>query len=133
MLVGCTGAAAPPSIAALTFDGAVWTYERSPTGKYRDQTVPVGTLPPNPWGLYEMHGNVDEWVQDCWHDSYAHGPTDGSAWLGGDGGDCSRRVLRGGSWTSHPRWVRSARRSPVASDYRYDGSGFRLAQDIEPN
>jgi formylglycine-generating enzyme required for sulfatase activity len=68
------------------------------TGIYRKKTVPTGSLPPNPWGLHEMHGNVWEWVQDCWHDSYEGAPDDGAAWEEADGGDCGRRVVRGGSW-----------------------------------
>ena len=60
------------------------------------QTAPVGSFKPNDWGLFDMHGNVWEWTQDVWHDSYDKAPVDGSAWL--DGGDQSIRVLRGGSW-----------------------------------
>ena len=59
------------------------------------QTAPVGSFDPNGWGLHDLHGNVWEWVQDCWNGSYQGAPTNGSAW---ESGDCSRRVLRGGSW-----------------------------------
>ncbi len=59
------------------------------------KTAEVGSYPPNPWGLYDMHGNVWEWVEDCWNDGYQEAPVDGSAWTSGD---CGRRVLRGGSW-----------------------------------
>ena len=59
------------------------------------ETAPVGSFPANAWGLHDMHGNVWEWVRDCWNGSYAGAPVDGSAWLSGN---CSGRVLRGGSW-----------------------------------
>ena len=63
-------------------------------------TAPVGSFPPNGFGLYDMHGNVWEWVEDCWNGSYAGAPSDGVAWVSGD---CAERVLRGGSWVSDPR------------------------------
>jgi formylglycine-generating enzyme required for sulfatase activity len=66
------------------------------TGVHRGQTVPAGSLPANAFGLHEIAGNVWEWVEDCWHSSYAGAPTDGSAWVEADGGECSR-VVRGGS------------------------------------
>ncbi len=67
-----------------------WYYENS-----GDRAQPVGTRQPNPWGLYDMHGNVWEWVQDCWHENYSGAPTDGSAW---EADNCQQRVLRGGSF-----------------------------------
>jgi formylglycine-generating enzyme required for sulfatase activity len=78
------------------------------TGVYRQQTVAAGSLPANPFGLHEVAGNAWEWVADCWHDSYDGAPIDGSAWLGEDGGDCARRVVRGGGWGDFPRGLRSA-------------------------
>ncbi|MFV0278769.1 MAG: formylglycine-generating enzyme family protein [Parahaliea sp.] len=72
------------------------------------QTAPVGSFAPNPWGLYDMHGNVWEWVQDCWHGSYEGAPADGSAWLEENGGDCTGRVLCGGSWNFNPFILRAA-------------------------
>jgi formylglycine-generating enzyme required for sulfatase activity len=83
---------------------------------------------PNPFGLYHTAGNVWEWVQDCWHNNYKGAPKDGSAWLEQDGGNCSRRVVRGGSWSYRPRFVRSAARCWNEPGYRL-AIGFRLAQD----
>lgn len=86
----------------------------------------VGSYPANAWGLHDMHGNALEWVEDCWNGNYDGAPTDGSAWLQGD---CSQRVLRGGSWFSGPRTVRSAFRygDPV---FRSDNFGFRVARTL---
>jgi formylglycine-generating enzyme required for sulfatase activity len=67
-----------------------YTYGGGARGEYREKTLPVDTFQPNPWGLYQVHGNVSEWVEDCWNDS---APSDGSAWTSGD---CSSRVVRGG-------------------------------------
>jgi formylglycine-generating enzyme required for sulfatase activity len=68
-------------------------------------TIRVDGFESNPWGLYNVHGNVMEWVEDCWHDSYVGAPTDGSAWTSGD---CSSRVIRGGYWGNSPRILRAA-------------------------
>ena len=89
-------------------------------------TAPVGSFPPNAWGLYDMHGNVWEWVKDCWHDNYENAPVDGSAWLEANGGDCSRRVLRGGSWFNDPDALRSAFRGGSNPDLRFNDVGFRV-------
>src|SRR3954447_15477093 len=74
----------------------------------KGRTTEVGTYPANPWGLYEMHGNVWEWVGDHWHGNYQGAPTDGSAWLNSGGGGV--RVLRGGSWDGGARYCRAASR-----------------------
>jgi formylglycine-generating enzyme required for sulfatase activity len=74
----------------------------------RDETMDVNTFYPNPWGLYHIHGNVWEWVEDYWHDNYEGAPTDGSAWL--TGGDQRSRVRRGGSWSSPPWFLHSSSR-----------------------
>jgi formylglycine-generating enzyme required for sulfatase activity len=93
------------------------------------QTSPVGSFKPNKFGLYDMAGNVWQWVQDCYHDDYQGAPTDSSEWTGGD---CSRRVVRGGSWNSYPRDLRSARRYGYASDSRYRPLGFRVGRTLTP-
>ena len=91
-----------------------------------EQTAPVGSFPANAWGLHDIHGNVWEWVQDCWNESYEGAPSDGSAW---ESGDCDRRVLRGGSWYYDARRLRSAYRGGRDRAYRLYSYGFRLAQD----
>jgi formylglycine-generating enzyme required for sulfatase activity len=83
----------------------------------------VGQKKPNPWGLYDMHGNVHEWVQDDWHDSYDGAPTDGGAWESGDG---ANRVARGGSWFNFAGGCRSAIRDYYVPHFRYFSLGFRI-------
>ena len=75
-----------------------------------------------------MSGNVEEWAEDCWHDTYEGAPTDGTAWLATDGADCSQRVLRGGSWFFEPVLLRSSYRFVRYPSDRNYGLGFRLAQ-----
>jgi len=101
----------------------------NPLAKGKDRwvnTSPVKSFSANQYGLYDMHGNVWEWVQDCWNDSYQGAPSAGTAWMIGD---CSSRVLRGGGWNYHPHFQRSANRSWFSTSHRGPGSGFRLAQD----
>jgi formylglycine-generating enzyme required for sulfatase activity len=98
-------------------------------GEYRDRTVPVDSFEPNPWGLYQVHGNVFDWVEDCWNDSNNGNPGDGSARTTGD---CSGRVVRGGSWFLDPQALRSAYRVWNSSDFRDYGRGFRLARTLNP-
>lgn len=88
-------------------------------------TAPAGKKAPNPWGLYDIHGNVWEWVEDCWHPDYNGAPADGRVW---QGGDCSVRVVRGGGWNSAAEYVRSATRGSYAPDMNDSGTGFRLAR-----
>ncbi|MCM1984266.1 bifunctional serine/threonine-protein kinase/formylglycine-generating enzyme family protein [Lyngbya confervoides] len=88
-------------------------------------TTEVGSFPANDFGLYDMHGNVYEWCLDPWHEDYQGAPTDGSAWV--TGGDSSRRILRGGSWTDFPRYCRSADRVRLDPGDRHSVFGFRLA------
>jgi formylglycine-generating enzyme required for sulfatase activity len=92
------------------------------------KTTEVGSYPPNPWQLYDMHGNVWEWVEDVWHENYKDAPADGSAWT--FDGDQNGRVLRGGSWDDHPRIVRSASRFRLGSGIRINFLGFRLARTL---
>ena len=94
------------------------------------QTLPVGSFLPNAFGLHDMHGNVSEWVEDCWQGNYHNAPTDGSAWLGGNVSDCFHRVIRGGSWGCNPCLLRSATRDRVDSDDAHDSLGFRVARDL---
>ena len=98
------------------------TYGEGVKGEYRKQTIAVGSFPPNAFGLYDMHGNVQEWCADYYHDSYQGAPTDGSAWVEGS----RSRVLRGGSWYYFPRNCRSAYRNRYTPGYRSIGIGFRV-------
>jgi formylglycine-generating enzyme required for sulfatase activity len=97
-----------------------------------NKTQLVGQKLPNAFGLYDMHGNVWEWTQDCWHDNYAGAPTDGSAWTTVWTASCSdkHRVLRGGSWEHIPAFLRSAFRGKSGPDDRFYISGFRLARTL---
>lgn len=102
-------------------------YSESKLGK----TTEVGAYPPNPWGLYDMHGNVWEWVEDVWHDGYKDAPADGSPWTDGEGTFSSRiRVLRGGSWDVDPGFLRSAYRGRVQPESRGNLLGFRVARTL---
>jgi formylglycine-generating enzyme required for sulfatase activity len=96
------------------------------------KTTEVGAYPANPWGLYDMHGNVWEWVEDIWHDSYQGAPADGSAWTEGEGKESSRiRVDRGGSWNYDPGDLRSAGRYWIDPGYRGLYLGFRVARTLD--
>ena len=95
-----------------------------------NETSPVASFPPNAWGLYDMHGNIFEWTQDCYEEDYAHAPTDGSA---STEGNCANRVFRSGTFTSNPYMQRSARRgAPYPATTRgRDYLGFRVAKSLE--
>lgn len=86
-------------------------------------TAPVDSFKPNAWGLYDMSGNVHEWIQDTWHSDYTGAPTDGSAW---ETGEFTRRVFRGGSWYSPSNVLRSSTRGHISVNYRNDSFGFRI-------
>jgi formylglycine-generating enzyme required for sulfatase activity len=104
-----------------------WAYADCADG-YAD-VAPVGSLKPNAFGLYDMIGNVAEWVDDCATDSYVGRPRDGRAWVWIGG--CQRRVQRGGSWLSPPSRARSAFRDDGALEDRADYLGFRVALDLD--
>ncbi|QQN63218.1 SUMF1/EgtB/PvdO family nonheme iron enzyme [Bradyrhizobium diazoefficiens] len=89
-----------------------------------EQPGKVGSFRPNPFGLYDMGGGVDQWVEDCWHRTYQGAPGDGSAWTGGD---CFSHVLRSGSWKNDARYVRPANRDSYDTNVRYPTHGFRVA------
>ena len=94
-------------------------------GQYRQETTPVDQFPgTNAYGLHDMHGNVWEWCQDYWHNNYDGAPDDGSAWI--EVGNAERRILRGGSWYSNPRYCRSAYRDSNHPDIRDNLIGFRV-------
>jgi formylglycine-generating enzyme required for sulfatase activity len=114
------------STSQANYEGTV-PYRGGSVGEYRQRTVPVDSFEPNPWGLYQVHGNVYEWADDCYHDNYAGAPTDGSAWVSGD---CSRRVLRGGSWFFFPWDLRAANRDAYTPVSRRDHLGFRVGRTL---
>ncbi len=89
--------------------------------------APVASFSPNPYGLFDMGGNVGEWVRDCWHDSYVRAPLDGSAWINPG---CNDRVIRGGYWASSPENTRAPYRLHAKPDYRDSRTGFRIARDL---
>lgn len=91
------------------------------------QTAPVGSFGANRFGLYDMSGNVWEWTQDCWNENYHGAPVDGKAW---QAGDCSRQVLRGGSWDFDPEVARAAGRASSEPANRNIVLGFRLARTL---
>ena len=92
------------------------------------KTMPVGSYPPNDFGLYDMHGNVNEWVADCWNWNYEGAPTDGSVW---EEGNCNRSVRRGGAWSAGAGELRSAFRFGNPISLRHDCCGFRVAKTLD--
>ena len=94
------------------------------------RSAPVGSFAPNQFGLYDMHGNVWEWVEDCLHTNYEGAPKDGSAWIAE--GDCNNRVLRGGSWFGDPLGLRSALRFWFPADDHAFDLGFRVGRTLNP-
>jgi formylglycine-generating enzyme required for sulfatase activity len=93
------------------------------------QSAPVGSFAPNQFGLYDMLGNVGQWVADCYHPTYVGAPTDGSAWI--EGGDCAVYVVRGGSWQRGADSLRSASRDRYNTEHRGAGEGFRVGRTLE--
>lgn len=115
------------------------TSEEAQLGKYAvfgdnsgNRTSEIGKKETNSFGLYDLSGNVWEWVADCVHDTYDGAPRDGSAWLETNGGNCGQRVYRGGSWNYLPKSLRASVRNWSNADTRYNFVGFRLVQDLEP-
>ncbi|WP_442948684.1 formylglycine-generating enzyme family protein [Nostoc sp.] len=99
-----------------------YTYNSGPKGESRGQTTDVGKFPPNPFGLFDMHGSIWKWCQDAWHENYKGAPTDGSTWVS----DNDYRLLRGGSWNYIPGHCRSAFRGYNARDARNNRVAFRV-------
>jgi formylglycine-generating enzyme required for sulfatase activity len=93
------------------------------------KTAPVGSFKPNPFGLYDTAGNVWEWAEECWHDNYSGAPGDGSAWI--SGGNCTRRVRRGGSWFNSQRVLRSSTRDRYYPDNHSRTIGFRILREFD--
>lgn len=93
-----------------------------------ETTHPVGQRKPNAYGLHDVYGNVWEWTDDCWNESYAGAPNDGSAWTVGD---CGQRVVRGGTWYSKPASIGASVRAKFSSEIRYSsrGGGFRVVRE----
>jgi formylglycine-generating enzyme required for sulfatase activity len=100
-------------------------FERGPVGEWRQRTVPVDSFKPNAWGLFNMHGNVWDWTDDCWNESNEGNPGDGSVRLTGD---CTWRVARGGAWNYSPAYLRSAFRYWNLPHNRSGVQGFRVAR-----
>ena len=97
------------------------------TSNSQNKTHPAAQKRPNAFGLYDMNGNVWEWTQDCWNANYSGAPANGSA---RESGDCGSRVLRGGSWSDFPTYLRSASRIGGTPVNRNFGVGFRLARSL---
>jgi formylglycine-generating enzyme required for sulfatase activity len=110
------------------YDGN-FTYGGGMKGEYRARTVPVDSFEPNPWGLFNVHGNVWDWMADCWDDSNQGNPDNGSARTTGD---CMYRVVRGGSWYFNPQDLRAASRNRYSTVIRGNDLGFRLARTLNP-
>jgi formylglycine-generating enzyme required for sulfatase activity len=102
-----------------------FSYDGGPKGEWRNRTVPVDSFEQNPWGLYQVHGNVWEWTEDCYHGDYKGAPADGSPW-----GDCDYRVLRGGSWDIAPQDLRAAARFGLPPYIRSGSTGFRVGRTL---
>ena len=109
------------------FNG-VFPAQGCPQGAHLVQTLPVGSFAPNPFGLYDTHGNTWDWVQDCWNDSYDGAPVDGSAWMTGD---CSRAMIRGGSYNAFGSRLRSAARTETFRGTGNPNFGFRVARSVD--
>ncbi|GLP96848.1 hypothetical protein GCM10007895_21540 [Paraferrimonas sedimenticola] len=119
----CTVANLADQTAAQAYPG--WTVHSCTDGFVN--TAPTSAFQANELGIYGLSGNVFEWVEDCWNQTYQGAPTDGSAW---SDGDCRQRVLKGGSWFSQPNFVRYAFRNHLNSNTRASTLGFRIARTL---
>jgi formylglycine-generating enzyme required for sulfatase activity len=105
-----------------------YPFDGGDKGVFRHRTLPVDFFEPNPWGLYQVHGNVSEWIEDCWHKNYQGAPLDGSAWTSPV---CDRRMVRGGGWDSAPWHLRSGARGGLASAIVFlPAIGMRVARPL---
>ena len=109
-----------PQAAMANCKGCNKSYESS-------QPLKVGSFKPNPFGLYDMGGNIHQWVADCWHENYQGAPSDGSAWVESD---CLSRVIRSGSWKNDPSYVRPSNRDHYDATVRYPTHGLRVAHSL---
>ena len=107
-----------------------FSYNGSPTAEFIARTRTVRSFAPNAYGLYDMHGNVWEWVADCWHESYDGAPAGGQPWLEANDGNCDKAVVRGGSWVNSPNFLRSAARDSRQRETRNRNLGFRVVRDL---
>lgn len=107
--------------------------------RYRGRTIASGTFAPNAWGLHDVHGNIFEWTEDCWHESYNKAPANGSAWVDYEDDDfgetelaknCRQRVLRGGSWSGRALDLRLGYRAKNAADFKSIFIGFRVVREL---
>lgn len=110
------------------YNGTI-TYADGAKGEWRKATVPVDHFSANPWGLYNVHGNVWEWTEDCWNEKNGGNPGDGTARTTGD---CSLRVQRGAAFNNAPHTLRSARRERNPAGNRVDTFGFRVVRTVSP-
>ncbi|EIM18345.1 protein of unknown function DUF323 [Pseudomonas chlororaphis O6] len=94
-------------------------------------SAPVGSYPPNAFGMYDMHGNVYEWVADCWHPDYVGAPADGRAWMEESGGVCLDAQIRGNDWGEAPVFSRSGNRNSRKREVRGDWLSFRVVRELE--
>lgn len=106
---------------------ANFVYAAGRIGIYRQRTMEIGSLPRNAFGLHEMHGNVWEWVEDCYRPDYRDAPADGAAVKSSD---CKLRVLRGGAWNYYPWMLRSAARYATPGEVRLNNAGLRVARSL---
>lgn len=112
---------------ALESGDANFLYDESGVAVGLGAPMPVGSHPPNAFGLHDLSGNVCEWTADLWHPGYGGAPGDGLPWM--EGGKSGHRVIRGGAWDHLPRLLRASWRDQAPESARWDNLGFRLARD----